>query len=186
MPVIYRLDSKDCFLSMNRKWSTFAEENGAPQLAGDRLIGEPVWRYVEGPDVTRIYREVFSKVREQRIQAVFPFRCDSQEVRRDMLMKVSPKDNNDLEIQCITRSVLRHSFPDIEDESFPIDPVTTLLCICSWCKSVHLDDGWVALEVAIKRLKLFGRTGVPQLTHTVCPDCNKYMSNPGCRGSGAS
>jgi hypothetical protein len=179
MPVIYRLDSRDCLLAMNRRWSTFAKENGAPELVGDQLIGEPVWRYVEGVDVTRIYREVFWRVREQRIQVVFPFRCDSRDMRRDMLMKVLPKENNELEIQCLTKSVLRQSSPDTEDEPCPIDPATELLRMCSWCKSVNLEDRWIALEVAIKRLNLFGRTNVPQLTHTICPDCNDYLAKSG-------
>ncbi len=190
MPVIYRLDSRDCFLGMNRKWSTFAEENGAPELVGEQLLGEPLWRYVEGADVTRIYREVFWRVREQRIQVVFPFRCDSPEVRREMLMKVLPKENNDLEIQCITKSIVRHSFPDADefpdldefpdadDKTAPFDPATELLRICSWCKSVHLEDRWIAIEAAIKRLNLFGRPSVPQLTHSVCPDCSEYLAKP--------
>jgi hypothetical protein len=178
MPVIYRLDSRDCFLAMNRKWSIFAAENGAPELAGERLVGEPLWRYVGGADVTRIYREVFWKVREQRIQVAFPFRCDSQDVRRDMLMKVLPRENNDLEIQCITKSVLPHLTSETDDEASVFDPATDLLRICSWCKSVNLEDRWIALEAAIKRLNLFSRPSAPQLTHTICPDCNEYLSKP--------
>lgn len=59
MPVIYRLDSRNCLLSVNRKWRAFEEENGAPELIGEGLLGEPVWRYVEGADAARIYGRCF-------------------------------------------------------------------------------------------------------------------------------
>jgi hypothetical protein len=178
MPVIYRIDSRDCFLAMNRKWILFAEENGAPELADERLIGEPLWRYVEGSEVTRIYREVFWRVREQRVQVVFPFRCDSPDVRRDMLMKVIPQENNDLEVHCITKSVVKHSLPDQEDEALLPDASTELLRICSWCKSLYLEDRWISIEAAIKRLDLFGRRSAPPLTHTICTDCREYLTKP--------
>jgi hypothetical protein len=58
---------------MNRKWILFAEENGAPELADERLIGEPLWRYVEGSEVTRIYREVFWRSASSASKSSFPF-----------------------------------------------------------------------------------------------------------------
>jgi hypothetical protein len=178
MPVVYRIDSRDCVLAVNRKWSTFAEENGAPELAGEQLLGEPLWRYVDGGDVTRIYREVFWRVREHRVQVVFPFRCDSPDVRRDMLMKVLPREDNGLEIHCITKSVLKKSFPDQEEEAFLPNAPIELLRICAWCKSLYLEDRWIAIEAAIKRLNLLSRRNTPPLTHTICNDCSKYLADP--------
>jgi hypothetical protein len=119
------------------------------------------------------------EVREQRVQVVFPFRCDSPDVRRDMLMKVIPKENNDLEVHCITKSVVKHSLPDQEDEALLPDASTELLRICSWCKSLYLEDRWISIEAAIKRLNLFARRSTPPLTHTICTDCSEYLANPG-------
>lgn len=176
MPVVYRLDDRDCFVTVNDRWRAFAEANGAPELAGEGIFGQPVWRYVAGIDVAQLYREVFRNVRERRSQVVFPFRCDSREIRRDMLMKVLPRENSHLEIHCLTRSIVR--MPEMLDEPSPqiTELARQLLCICSWCKSVQIAASWVPIEAAIKQLDLFGTSHSPQLTHGICPKCNAEMS----------
>ena len=178
MPVIYRLDDRDCFVAVNQRWNRFAEENGAPELAGESLIGQPLWRYISGVDVAQIYRELFRKVRERRMHAVFPFRCDSPTVRRDMLMKVVPREGSHLEFHCLTRSILPHTFPATEEADLQRDLARELLRICSWCKDVCLGDEWVALEAAIKRLDLFGSREALQLTHGICPKCRVDLLRP--------
>jgi hypothetical protein len=166
-------------LAVNRTWSRFAEENGAPELAGEQLLGEPIWRYVDGGDVTRIYRELFGRVRQQRVEVVVPFRCDSPDVRREMLMKVLPQENNSLEIHCITKSVVRLSVPDDEEEAFFSGASTELLRICAWCKSLYWEDRWIAIEAAINRLNLLCRRNPPPLTHTICTDCSEQVAAAG-------
>ena len=71
MPVIYRLDERDCLVAMNRKWKDFAIGNEATELAEDRLLGESLWRFVAGV-VGRI-REVFRKARSRAFRSCFRF-----------------------------------------------------------------------------------------------------------------
>jgi hypothetical protein len=174
MPVIYRLDERDCLIAMNRKWKDFAIGNGAPELAEDRLLGESLWRFVAGVEVAQIYREVFRKAREQSVQIVFPFRCDSQELRRDMLMKVLPRSDGHLEIQCITRSILRNT--SRLDFAASRGSTAELLTVCSWCKDALLNREWVPLEQAIKELDLLGSMAAPQTTFSICRDCRDKVA----------
>ncbi len=49
-----------------------------------------------------------------------------------------------------------------------------LLAICSWGKRIELpEDGWTEVEPGVRKLDLFGDAPVPQLSHGVCPDCEK-------------
>jgi hypothetical protein len=174
MPVIYRLDEQDCLIAVNRKWKEFAQTNGAPELASERVLGESLWRFVAGVEVAQIYQEVFRKVREQSVQVVLPFRCDSQELRRDMLMKVLPQSQGQLEIQCLTRSILRLTPP--LDTDLPRKNAVELLTVCSWCKSALIADRWVPLEQAIKELELLTSLDAPRTTYSICRDCREKIA----------
>jgi hypothetical protein len=49
---------------------------------------------------------------------------------------------------------------------------TAILTLCSCCKRALLEpDGWLELVDASIRLKLFEEEHVPELRHTVCPEC---------------
>jgi hypothetical protein len=53
-----------------------------------------------------------------------------------------------------------------------------LVPICAWCKSIRIEDAtWVSIEAFISSSQ-----GSPQLTHSICPKCEKKVS-PGDSGS---
>ena len=53
-----------------------------------------------------------------------------------------------------------------------VDRSEELLFICSWCKRIELpDDGWTEVEPGGRKLDLFGATALPQLSHSICPEC---------------
>jgi hypothetical protein len=50
--------------------------------------------------------------------------------------------------------------------------------ICSWCKKVYIEneDCWYEVEDAVKKMNLFGKKRLPMLTHTMCDQCFKELS----------
>ena len=47
--------------------------------------------------------------------------------------------------------------------------------MCSWCKNVAVDEGWVEVEEAVARLRLFETDVLPQITHGVCDACSRRI-----------
>ena len=48
---VYRIDSLDSIVSVDRSWGEFADRNGAPDLRADRVVGHRLPEFVTGPEV---------------------------------------------------------------------------------------------------------------------------------------
>jgi len=63
---------------------------------------------------------------------------------------------------------------------------TATLTICSCCKRALLEPAaWLDLEDVSVRLQLFETQHVPQLRHTVCPQCTDALRNLSGNGNAA-
>ncbi|MCF6148752.1 MAG: hypothetical protein E3K37_08845 [Candidatus Kuenenia sp.] len=171
--VKYTIGYDDRFVYVSPSWSVFAKENGAPQLADNAVIGRLIFDFLTGIDCKELYRMIFKHCRESNRKLIFPFRCDSPNIKRFMelhiisdsqgklhfeaqLLKVTPRKYNVLLAKCTHRS-------------------DRMIKICSWCKLVEISkDHWVDIDTALEQHGLFNESDIPKLTHGICPNC--YVS----------
>jgi hypothetical protein len=166
----YRVGSKGIILQVNQAWTDFAIANATPELAAERVCGQPLERYIHGMEARELWRMLLERVRAQQTRVVLPFRCDAPELRRFMEMTVTARDGGDVDFA--TRLLRAERRAPVALLAQPASVGADLLPICSWCKQVRLEDGtWVEVELAIERLDLFGLDSLPQLTHGICPRC---------------
>jgi hypothetical protein len=163
---VYVIDARDRVASVNEVWTDFAAENGAPGLA-DRVLGQVLWRFIEGEQTESIYRALFQRVREGRT-ITFPYRCDAPSRVREFELELAPQGDGD--IVCTTHVLAERDRPPVR----LIDPLAersdAFLRMCGWCKRVEIGE-WVDAEVAVERLGLFAGGPVPQVTHGICDEC---------------
>lgn len=67
----YAIDAEDRLISVGSTWDHFAQDNGATNLSGDKIVGRQVWAFFAYPGV-----------RESQQSLEVPFRCDSPTQRR--------------------------------------------------------------------------------------------------------
>jgi hypothetical protein len=166
----YVIDANDVVISVNESWAAFGEENHGEGL-GERVIGTWLWQHFSGWEVKQVFRRLLERVREGNRVVRVPFRCDSPELRREMMVEVTP----------LSDGKLRFSSWIVDERDRP--PVTVLepgrtpdpnrsLRMCAWCKSVDAGgDEWRELEEAVGELEIFGPGPLPKITHGVCPTC---------------
>ncbi len=169
-PVIYWIDADDTIRGVNEAWNHFALANDTPILATD-AVGTSLWRFIDGREVRHIYQSVFKRVRVQRQEVSFPFRCDSPAVHRSMKLFVSAREAGGITLRAEFQEV--HPQPHVLDLLTPSTTGTTtrLLRMCSWCKDILIDKAWTPLEVAIERLELMTQAPLPSFTHGICETC---------------
>lgn len=166
----YRVEADHRIGWTSANWDRFAEENGAPELAGGSVLGHSLWDYIEGSETRALYNSILQRVRETGSAFVLAFRCDSPEKRRFMRLRMSSSEEGQL---LLVAELLREEpRPRVRllDSACPRQGAPVV--ICSFCKRVESGRGdWCEVEEAEKELELDEAATLPPLFHAVCPDC---------------
>ena len=167
---VHRIDSGDMICYVNDAWRSFAEENDCPKLP-QQVMGTPLWRWIAGDETRLLLHQLLTAVRGKGDSIELPFRCDSASIRRFLRLQIQPLPDDGIEFRSwIQREEL---FPEpviLLDPNADQD-CERLLQMCSWCKSVQVDERWLALEEAIERMRLFDSPPIPLIDHSICPKC---------------
>jgi hypothetical protein len=168
---VWIIDDTDKIIHVNDDWLAFARENTAPQLTAAVVLDQPIWNFIQGQEITYLYKQIFDRVRAGISPVKFPFRCDSPECRRFMEMKLSLLSGNAITFMShILRGEWREPV-NLLDASR--DRSGEFLKICSWCKRINIpSQGWGEIEAAIGALDLFDHLSMPRMTHTICDACH--------------
>lgn len=168
----YRIDGDNRISYVNPEWMEFAIENGAEQLVLPGVLGKPIWDFIAGSETRHLYHVMLESIRTTNAVICFLFRCDAPRLRRYMEMLMRPWGTNGVE------------FSSRVDREEPREPVQLLMPtaarsdqmirMCGWCKRVATPK-WLEVEDAIRELRLFELDYMPQITHTVCLECEKRV-----------
>ena len=145
-------------------------------LIGGVLLNESLLGSIADWRCQHLYKLLINRVILLKQTLKFPYRCDSSEFRRFMIMEIAPLENSITEFKsCVVREEAREPQllldPDIPRSS-------EFLLICSWCNKVNIDkSSWVEIEYAVKNIGLFNTELLPNLMHGVCPTCFQKIQN---------
>ncbi|NJN95853.1 MAG: hypothetical protein HC875_17975 [Anaerolineales bacterium] len=165
----HTVNFQDIIIVVNDDWLTFAQQNEAPQLTRDVVIGSSLWRFIAGLETQQIYQLLMRQVRQSQERIVFTFRCDSPDVRRYLWMEIVPAPEQAVEFRNYLLRVEPRRHVRLLDVTARRN--VDLLHMCSWCSRVWCEESWQPVEDAVKLLGLFGPAELPQITHGICPDC---------------
>lgn len=164
----YSIDQEGRLRTVDDRWLPFASDNGAPDLTPDAVLGRRVEDFIADPTTAYIYRLLYQRAREGATLRL-PFRCDAPEVRRDMILQLSPAGSG--VVQCDTFVLDETPHPPIALLDAAAPHGNTLVVMCSWCKRVRREGRWLDLEEGVQELELLSRGPLPEISHGMCPAC---------------
>jgi hypothetical protein len=172
--ISYRINERDEIVFVNDQWSNFSAANGAPELASDKIIKRSLWSFISGNTIQELYRQILQKARAGQAMR-FNLRCDSADVRRFLELSVSLKKNGEVQFNSRTlRAEARPSQMIYDTNALRSDEI---LIVCSWCKKINTGaEIWEEVENAIVSLGLFDLKALPQLSHGMCNDCYRQVT----------
>jgi hypothetical protein len=171
-PVVYWVDARDQLVRVNEAWDVFANENDAPDLVADRVVGRPIWACIADAGTRHLYAGLLPRVRAGAT-ARFSLRCDSPTMRRRLHLTVSPGQEGLVQFESVVTAIEHR--PEQALLRRDLTRGLGLLTVCGWCKRVSVLDGWVELEEAIAQLRLFDAELPPELSHGICPTCGRRL-----------
>jgi hypothetical protein len=151
----------------------FAAANGW-EGASD-CLGRSLWDFVSGDGLVRLQRILLRRIRSEVREVELPFRCDGPDVRREMDIRIAANSTGRL---VLFTTSMRDELPRAEPQPL-LDLATPrsaeTIEMCGWCDRFYVDDEWVEIEVAAKRLQLFARAELPAISHGICPECTELL-----------
>ena len=181
----YTLDHLNRVIDVDDAWLQYAQENRAPELTRERVVGRSVLGFVGGKATRRLYEALYRRVRAGAGPVEIPFRCDSPNRFRFMNLVLRAGRQGIIECEGVLIREQDRPYFSILDRYFPRSDER--LPTCSLCKRIQAyGSRWLVLEEAIRELKLFGSLNAPHLEQTVCDECRASLVEPSHDGGGAA
>ena len=175
--VCYQVDVRDTIRSVNAAWNLFAAKNDAAALTAERVIGRSLWSYVDGEDVIAIYQSLLAFVRQRAQEVSFPYRCDSPNMKRFMVMNVVPLADEAIEFQNQTVGYERRNH-EILVEYVTRDAQPYALR-CSSCNRFRPHDVWLEVDEALAEGEILNSDLPLRVVNTLCERCqSKWPTAP--------
>lgn len=157
--MIYWLSAGDEITGISGAWDRFAVDNGGLDAMADRVMGRPLWDFVQGVPTRRFLSEVFHACRQSGDDFVMPYRCDGNSVERLVSLRVIPEDCGVLRVEHRLLRV-RQAFAG----TLPKAVTAPSYRQCSICLCCHVAEHWMAPGRLI-------RSPASEVTYVVCPAC---------------
>ena len=171
----YSIDACDVITSVDKDWVDFAKKNAAPDLNANRVIGQPLWDFIQGEITITLYKALFERVRASSQATLVPYKCDSPTMIRTMVLRITPKENRVLEFKSNIISFEAREHISILDLALPRTEKQQE--ICSLCRRICFEDGkWVQIERVLMQENFYPKR-LPKLCNVICPDCKKLAEN---------
>lgn len=167
----YTIDGENRIVSVSGNWLSFARENqGGESCHPDRVMNEPLWKFIDGNETRYLYELCIAKVRGQQQTMILPFRCDAPDRRRYLELQMTPRPQEEIEFASrILREEPRETVQLLQND---VARAETLIKMCSMCKKVEISkDVWLEVEDAIIEMGFFLKEKLPQITHGCCKPC---------------
>lgn len=166
----YQIDNRDLIFYVTENWDDFAITNNAPHLTRAAVIGQELWNYITDEETRHLYRHMVKRVRRNQQPLSIDLRCDSPSHRRYIQLTVSPRQDGGVSFSC--GLVREEDRPQIDLLDVMLPRSDSLIRLCGWCNKIDVgNDTWQELEQGVNTLHLFTSLPLPQITHTMCPQC---------------
>lgn len=172
---VYFLTRSYTLHSIGGGWNEFAEENGAPQLTSESVVGHSLWDYISDPATKHFYSNALKRVLKSGRPVSMAYRCDAPDWRRSMKLRMIRTSHDLCEIISTTAAAEPRPWVELLDDT--VDRSDFWLPICSWCKRVAVDEHrWLEAEDAQVALRENEVWPFPRLVHATCPDCQGRLN----------
>jgi hypothetical protein len=170
--VSYILDSNYRFVYTNPAWDAFAVSNGAPQLAGEAIIGFEIFDAIANV-LKPVYTGVFRRATEAEAISQMTYVCSSPEKKRQYRMKVYFMERRNWFL--VTNSLLAehpHRNSRYADQDAYFDQ--GIITMCAHCRCSKRVDGSDVWDFVPDYLRLKGLQAL-SVSHALCPVCQEHF-----------
>ena len=171
--VLFRLDGTNRVWDCEGEWDDVAPNVDGQALFSEMEEGQKFTHFIKDPSIRSIFKTLVDRARKNG-DASFDYRSDTPELRRWFTMTIASPDGVGVTFSAgLSKTQARNS------KSSPVvgeKREELFLRLCSWCQRVAVPpDSWLPVEAAMEILKTMSGDELPQVTHSICPSCQKDL-----------
>lgn len=162
-------------------WNAFAQQNGAPELDADAVIGRNLFDFIAGAQVQNQFRRIMDRIsQDPNWTWILPFRCDSPGRQRNIRQSLKPiftgAECTGFVFQAVEQNAQQRPPIGLYDfkrlrKLAQHDRHLPVVNMCSWCQRVQYaplsGTNWLSAE---DYYAAGGRSDV-RINHVICEDC---------------
>ncbi len=136
----YWIDRSDRIIDVSPGWDQFAHRNNGERAVSGEVVGRSLWDFVTGEMTRGWLRTLFNLSRLNKFEVDRPYRCDSPDEKRYMVMHIQPIGGGTLSV---SHRILqaRPSWPLIHFD-FALNDDQPRHQRCSICNRLQVDGRW--------------------------------------------
>lgn len=166
-PLYYRLDRDDRIVEVGGNWDQFAQQNGGDEIVSHRVIGTPLFKYIDGETSRDHIWTAVDSVRKLSAPRKLAYRCDSPDLKRYMEMLIKPDVAGGVVVEHTTLRV-EPLTPTIRFVSGGASQA--LVIRCSMCSRVRIKGLWIEPDAAMAE-RLIAPNATHRVAYGVCVEC---------------
>ncbi|MGE5814369.1 MAG: hypothetical protein ACM36C_07775 [Acidobacteriota bacterium] len=171
----YVVDRNGVLTFVSDGWDEFARANdGHVRVLAADVVGRPLLDFIDGPTLKHLWAIVLDHVASTGRPVHLPFRCDGPGLIRMMDMFVEPAPDGGLRLVSTVVQTTARPHASIIDVNAPRNH-DRMLWMCSWCKRLQAQDRWINVDEAAREFGLLEGNDVPEITHGLCPTCEREI-----------
>ncbi|HEY3928861.1 MAG TPA: hypothetical protein VGL89_10820 [Candidatus Koribacter sp.] len=166
--VMYLLDPQSRIVYCNLAWNRFANDNDAPELVREKVIGTSVLDVTVDP-LRGFYEHIYSQVKKAREPWEYNFECSSDEQYRMLRMRIFPLPKSFLLVENSVRVERPHTAVAVDTTEFCYTDSRGMVVMCAHCRRTrHPDtDRWDWVPRFVANLP-------PNTSHGLCKNCRSF------------
>jgi hypothetical protein len=166
----YWIDTAGTILRVEGPWESWMppDEQVPDSCRADRVVGRPLYSYIQGQGVRAIFQALQTRVMETGVPIEFASRCDSPSLMRELRIRLSV-DGRTLRYDSSVIAERRRAHP----LPWPVEDTDTIIAMCSFCKQYRFPvetENWKELDTLFVEPHLPDRFSV---SHGICRPCTK-------------
>ena len=166
----YVIDAERKIVSVGGAWEQFSDENGGQNLSLADIKDKSIFDFVVG-DSSRLWLDSLIRMAlESKEPVQRPYRCDSPDTRRYMLMTIVPEESGLLTVQhALVAQEARSPRVSITRQEQTATREPSLQCTV--CGKIKSGDYWVEADEATEVSELH-----LTVMNAICDQCGKDVS----------
>ena len=175
----YEVDAHNRIIALSPSWDIQVIAQQTDELLSSRLIGESLRRFIIG-DTTRMFVETMLEVVRLKQHVIEkPYRCDTPELKRMMVMRVMPMADSSVRVE----HYLQESTPWQHKTHFKtqrqahqrhVRSREGVIKRCSVCNNLRDGKVWVTQEVFLENYPQWVDQTIP-VFYGVCSRCQERL-----------
>lgn len=170
----YEVDHENNIICLSANWDDRVLKQQTPELLSQEIMGKPLASFFLDQLTIMFVTSMLDSARLKQMSIKKPYRCDTPSLKRYMMMKVTPFDNDSVRVshyllKSIPWKYVTHFRASREHQPVIAQPEQKVVR-CSLCNNVKHENDWITQDAFLTQNPKWIDQEIPTI-YSLCERC---------------